>query len=271
MIYLIYPVTFLLGSLGPKRVSMFWTRPGMVISILVLLPLLALFPSVIGPALTARGFTPRHRSPCPLDPNMAQLSLSGVDRSNSVSVIGRLVEGLYLNAHVPVPDFAVVHQGYTSNHLPLFSVQLPREDLHLFLTLWEAGVRHCLGFQLVHSPDQTHQSSKSLSIEEVSIPACTSTSKALLDAPSPQSGDGVHSSGSVVETPLLPPLPPLQASVLDIPSRQVHLGFPEDATSVTNLVPNCSNSYDCSLNSLPPLFDPSPTSITSGRVSPVSC
>ena len=54
-----------------------------------------------------------------------ELRITGVDSSNSPLVIGHLIEGLFIDASLPVPDFEVA-QASVSSSLPVLTVQLPK-------------------------------------------------------------------------------------------------------------------------------------------------
>ena len=76
------------------------------------------------------------------------LSLTGVDSSNSITVIGRLIEGLYLNGGLSIPVFVLSLDGHNNYHIPVFSLRMSRKDLDLFLQLWKSGIRSDVGFVL---------------------------------------------------------------------------------------------------------------------------
>ena len=81
------------------------------------------------------------------------LSLTGVDSSNSITVIGRLIEGLYLNGGLSIPAFSLSLDMTNNYHIPVFSLEISRKDLDLFLQLWRSGVRSDVGFILSPLPN----------------------------------------------------------------------------------------------------------------------
>jgi hypothetical protein len=73
--------------------------------------------------------------------------LKGIDASNSVSVVGRLIEGLYGDA--ALPDFMVEKTSRGTSSAPIFKVALPADAAISFPYLWQSGVRVELGFELL--------------------------------------------------------------------------------------------------------------------------
>ena len=58
------------------------------------------------------------------DPDLPVVTfIKGIDRSNSIVVIGRLIEGLFSNAKCECPDFKVELLDLSA--VPLFAVHLP--------------------------------------------------------------------------------------------------------------------------------------------------
>ena len=86
------------------------------------------------------------------DPDLPVVTfIKGIDRSNSIVVIGRLIEGLFSNAKCECPDFKV--ELLDLSEVPLFAVHLPSSVcLDLLFRAWAAGVRQGLGWDLSRSP-----------------------------------------------------------------------------------------------------------------------
>jgi hypothetical protein len=87
----------------------------------------------------------------------SEFMLEGVDSSNSVSVIGRMIEGLYDRTE-QIPDFTVKSISRASL-TPAFLIQIVPEATQVFLDLWDLKIRKDVGFHLsrrhehaVHQP-----------------------------------------------------------------------------------------------------------------------
>jgi hypothetical protein len=70
--------------------------------------------------------------------------IEGIDASNSVSVIGRMIEGVFEDSAVPA---FVVERARGSLEIPPFTIGMPPDAAAVFPQLWQAKVRLDLGFQ----------------------------------------------------------------------------------------------------------------------------
>ena len=119
-------------------------------------------------------------------PSSISLGVQGVDRSNSVVVIGRLIEGLYRAVSLPLPWFRVFSVspptslvGDPSSQLPFFEVCLEQSEVSQFSSLWESGVRPDIGLVLHASPSSLLSAPTSLAGPTVVDPCGVSSSPSV--------------------------------------------------------------------------------------------
>ena len=100
--------------------------------------------------LTAQEFPDSSRdslSPYQETDPTTSLWILGTDRSNSVSVMGMLIEGLYSLRNRHCPHLSLTHTGWHLK-MPYFELKLTEICIQEFKEVWEMGIRRNVDFKL---------------------------------------------------------------------------------------------------------------------------